>query len=67
LVVCGLIFLLLFSSRAQSQNSQGMKLNALEYLEYKGVNVMLARLLPRSHQGGVGVIQNGLRSDKKGP
>jgi endoglucanase len=67
LVVCGLIFLLLFSSRAQSQNSQGMKLNALEYLEYKGVNVMLAHdFYPESHQGGVGVIQNGLRTATNG-
>lgn len=39
-----------------------MKLNNLEYLEYQGVNVMLAYdFYPESHQGGVGVIQNGLR------
>ena len=40
----------------------GMKLNALEYLQYQGVNVMLAYdFYPESHQGGVGIIQNGLR------
>ena len=44
------------------KTSQGMKLNGLEYLEYQGVNVMLAHdFYPESHQGGVGIIQNGLR------
>ncbi|WPV00548.1 glycoside hydrolase family 9 protein [Mucilaginibacter sp. cycad4] len=39
-----------------------MKLNAQEYLEYKGVNVMLAHdFYPEGHQGGVGIIQNGQR------
>lgn len=39
-----------------------MKLNNLEYLEYQGVNVMLAHdFYPEGHQGGVGIIQNGLR------
>ena len=39
-----------------------MKLNAQEYLEYKGINVMLAYdFYPEGHQGGVGIIQNGQR------
>lgn len=47
---------------AQVKNNSVMKLNNLEYLEYQGVNVMLAYdFYPESHQGGVGVIQNGLR------
>src|SRR5690242_5075637 len=47
-------------STAQTKTS-GMKLNDLEYLEYQGVNVMLAHdFYPESHQGGVGIIQNGL-------
>lgn len=47
---------------AQSVRPAGMKLNAQEYLEYGSVNVMLAHdFYPESHQGGVGVIQNGLR------
>lgn len=47
---------------AQTKNVAGMRLNNLEYLEYHGVNVMLAHdFYPESHQGGVGVIQNGLR------
>src|SRR3569833_1201186 len=40
----------------------GMMLNNQEYLEYQGVNVMLAHdFYPEGHQGGVGVIQNGER------
>ncbi|GAB4423908.1 MAG: hypothetical protein OHK0039_40720 [Bacteroidia bacterium] len=39
-----------------------LRLNALEYLEMEGLNVMLAHdFYPESHQGGVGIIQNGLR------
>ena len=39
-----------------------MKLNNLDYLEYQGVNVMLAQdFYPEGHQGGVGIIQNGMR------
>lgn len=39
-----------------------MHLNSREYLEYEGVNVMLAHdFYPEGHQGGVGVIQNGQR------
>jgi endoglucanase len=50
-------------AKAQKKNgSTSMKLNALEYLEYQGVNVMLAQdYYPEGHQGGVSVIQNGLR------
>jgi hypothetical protein len=49
-------------SHAQKKNIGAMKLNNLDYLEYQGVNVMLAYdFYPESHQGGVGVIQNGLR------
>jgi endoglucanase len=51
------------TSKAQTVKSNiGMKLNDLEYLEYQGVNVMLAHdFYPEGHQGGVGIIQNGLR------
>ena len=39
-----------------------MHLNNREYLEYEGVNVMLAHdFYPEGHQGGVGVIQHGQR------
>ncbi|MBC7388698.1 MAG: glycoside hydrolase family 9 protein [Opitutaceae bacterium] len=42
--------------------SQQLKINSSEYLEMDGLNVMLAHdFYPESHQGGVGVIQNGLR------
>jgi endoglucanase len=50
------------SSHGQSTKTAGMQLNKQEYLEYQGVNVMLAHdFYPESHQGGVGIIQNGLR------
>lgn len=40
----------------------GLSLNEQEYLEMRGLNVMLAHdYYPEGHQGGVGVIQNGLR------
>ncbi|BET65326.1 hypothetical protein ASA1KI_02440 [Opitutales bacterium ASA1] len=42
-------------------------LNDLEYLEMRGLNVMLAHdFYPESHQGGVGFIQNGLRAATNG-
>ncbi|MDB5129368.1 MAG: glycoside hydrolase [Mucilaginibacter sp.] len=49
--------------KAQSKKAAGqMILNKLEYLEYQGVNVMLAHdFYPEGHQGGVGIIQNGQR------
>jgi endoglucanase len=41
---------------------QQLSLNEQEYLEMDGLNVMLAHdFYPESHQGGVGIIQNGLR------
>src|ERR1700743_2846069 len=48
---------------AQTKNTAGgMVINNLEYLEYQGVNVMLAHdFYPEGHQGGVGIIQNGQR------
>jgi endoglucanase len=47
---------------AQSHKQQGMVLNKLDYLEYQGVNIMLAHdFYPEGHQGGVGIIQNGQR------
>ena len=45
-----------------SASSPGLALNELEYLEMQGLNVMLAHdYYPEGHQGGVGIIQNGLR------
>src|SRR5215208_4151792 len=49
--------------RAQVRDDAAtLRINELEYLEMPGLNVMLAHdYYPESHQGGVGVIQNGLR------
>lgn len=39
-----------------------LRINELEYLEMPGLDVMLAHdYYPEGHQGGVGIIQNGLR------
>ncbi len=47
---------------AQRKAPEALRLNEAEYLEMPGLNVMLAHdFYPESHQGGVGIIQNGLR------
>ncbi len=49
-------------SLAQTEPARSLAINELEYLETRGLNVMLAHdYYPESHQGGVGIIQNGLR------
>ncbi|MFN8207965.1 MAG: glycoside hydrolase family 9 protein [Bacteroidales bacterium] len=46
---------------------KGLTLNTQEYLEMQGLNVMLAHdYYPEGHQGGVGIIQNGLRTATNG-
>lgn len=53
---------LLSSEAQQAKDQQVLTINSLEYLEMTGLNVMLAHdFYPESHQGGVGIIQNGLR------
>lgn len=45
-----------------SAQTGSLQINDQEYLEMTGLNVMLAHdFYPESHQGGVGIIQNGLR------
>ncbi len=58
-----LSFALGYAANAQQPaDTSGMHLNKEEYLENQGVNVMLAHdFYPEGHQGGVGVIQNGMR------
>ncbi|MCP9199103.1 glycoside hydrolase family 9 protein [Gramella sp. GC03-9] len=55
--------LMIIPEISYSQDStQVFKINDLEYLEMRGANVMLAHdFYPESHQGGVGIIQNGIR------
>ena len=64
-LITAFLYLQLFtisSAHAQVTKTAGMQLNHQEYLEYQGVNVMLAHdFYPESHQGGVGIIQHGLR------
>jgi hypothetical protein len=48
--------------RQAAPPAAALRLNELEYLEMPGLNVMLAHdYYPEGHQGGVGIIQNGLR------
>lgn len=48
--------------KASTNAPAALRLNELEYLEMPGLNVMLAHdYYPEGHQGGVGIIQNGLR------
>lgn len=50
------------SAPAVAAAGAGLHLNDREYLEMRGLNVMLAHdFYPEGHQGGVGVIQNGQR------
>ncbi|MEO6978600.1 MAG: glycoside hydrolase family 9 protein [Mucilaginibacter sp.] len=59
-ICCCLIINSAYAQVKTVKNS--MALNAQEYLEYKGINVMLAHdFYPEGHQGGVGIIQNGQR------
>lgn len=49
-------------SQNKPDSSKVFRINNLEYLEMQGANVMLAHdFYPESHQGGVGIIQNGIR------
>ncbi len=50
------------SAPVEPSSPAGLRLNDLEYLEMPGLDVMLAHdYYPEGHQGGVGIIQNGLR------
>jgi endoglucanase len=64
ILVTGILCLMnSYGAKAQSTvTKDGMVLNSQEYLEYQGINVMLAHdFYPEGHQGGVGIIQNGQR------
>lgn len=53
---------LLGTSLTGYAQEESLRINDQEYLEMTGLNVMLAHdFYPESHQGGVGIIQNGLR------
>lgn len=53
---------ILIATTFNAHSQEVLEINDDEYLEMTGLNVMLAHdFYPESHQGGVGVIQNGLR------
>jgi hypothetical protein len=61
-LVLALPLLLGAAAPSAPQDTDALRLNELEYLEMPGLNVMLAHdYYPEGHQGGVGIIQNGLR------
>jgi endoglucanase len=68
LIIVFLFFLSLSSFGQQTNNvADDFHINDLEYLERLGANVMLAHdFYPESHQGGVGIIQNGIRMATNG-
>ncbi len=55
-------FLVIGLFSCENNKPETLSLNDLEYLEMTGLNVMLAHdFYPEGHQGGVSIIQNGLR------
>ncbi|GGZ84103.1 glycoside hydrolase family 9 protein [Algibacter mikhailovii] len=63
ILVCLLVCVSLsLSGQSKDSDEEQFKINSEEYLEMRGANVMLAHdFYPESHQGGVGIIQNGIR------
>src|ERR1035437_5035886 len=58
LVILGLFFI----TSLYAQDQPELKLNDLEYFEMPGLNVMSFQdIYPEGHQGGVSIIQNGVR------
>jgi len=56
--------MLLISGVAQGQE---LKLNEKEYFEIPGLNIMAFQdIYPDGHQGGVAIIQNGIRTATNG-
>ncbi len=62
LSLLALSLILTAAGAAAAASEDALVLNDQEYLEMRGLNVMLAHdYYPEGHQGGVGVIQNGQR------
>jgi endoglucanase len=62
LQIWGLILAAALAGAVARASDDALSINDKEYLEMTGLNVMLAHdYYPDGHQGGVGVIQNGLR------
>jgi hypothetical protein len=56
------IISLFFITALNAQDNQELKLNDLEYFEMSGLNVMSFQdVYPEGHQGGISIIQNGVR------
>ena len=67
LVACSAIAAFSLGFAASAAAAENLTLNERGYLEMTGLNVMLANdYYPEGHQGGVGIIQNGLRTATNG-
>jgi endoglucanase len=57
----------LLCSSASAQTATSLRLNELEYFEMRGLNVMVFQdIYPEGHQGGISIIQNGVRVASNG-
>ncbi len=67
---CGILLCCLAISQLPAQTGKpaaGLQLNKQGYLQYQGVNVMLAQdFYPEGHQGGISIIQQGQRVASNG-
>jgi hypothetical protein len=62
LLILLILFLICFFWSAASAQKPALQLNDLEYFEMPGTNVMVFQdIHPEGHQGGVTLIQNGVR------
>ncbi len=58
----GIALAIAASAATTAAGQESLAINDQEYLEMRGLNVMLAHdYYPEGHQGGVGIIQNGQR------
>lgn len=61
IMILACLIAICFCNRLQSQNST-LILNDQEYFEKPGLNIMVFQdIYPEGHQGGLGIIQNGVR------
>ena len=67
LLILVILFSICFFWSAVSAQKPALQLNELEYFEMPGTNVMVFQdIYPEGHQGGVNLIQNGVRVASNG-
>jgi hypothetical protein len=59
---CIVLLLLIASCKSVDRNENSLVINDKNYFELPGLNVMVFEdIYPEGHQGGVGIIQHGVR------